>query len=281
METTFDISLLVKAAWSAAVVLGLTFVAERVGPRIAGLLSGAPLTAVLVYFFVGRDLGTGYVVEGIPHSISSFTGTLCFVLTYYWVSARLDRFSVWGGLGLGIVVYFLVAALLHKISFTITSATVLSLSAIALSSRLLQKIRVVRVSRPIRLTAKQLLLRGGLAALLISIVISLAEAVGPHWTGLLVGFPATLLPTYLIIHLTYGKTRTHSMVRNFPIGVTSIIIYIWLIPLTFPAFGVYGGTAACLAVSFVYLACIMFVGRIRLGGASRSTSPPSAPLDPP
>ena len=281
METTFDISLLVKAAWSAVVVLGLTFVAERVSPRIAGLLSGAPLTAVLVYFFVGRDLGTGYVVEGIPHSISSFTGTLCFVLTYYWVSARLDRFSVWGGLGFGIVIYFLVAALLHKIPFTITSATLLSLSAIALSSRLLQKIRVVRVSRPIRLTAKQLLLRGGLAALLISIVISLAEAVGPHWTGLLVGFPATLLPTYLIIHLTYGKTSTHSMVRNFPIGVTSIIIYIWLIPLTFPAFGVYGGTAACLAVSFVYLACIMFVGRIRLGGASRSTSPPSAPLDPP
>ena len=281
MEIPHEASLLIKVALSAAIVLGLTFIAERVSTRIAGLLSGAPLTAVLVYFFVGRDLGTEYVVESIPHSISSFTGTIIFVLTYYWVSARLERFSVWGGLGLGVVVYFLVAALLHEIPFTMTSATVLSLSAITLSSRLLRKIRIVRVARPIRLTATQLLLRGGLAALLISIVISLAETVGSHWTGLLVGFPATLLPTYLIIHLTYGKASTHAMVRNFPTGVASLIIYIWLVPFTFPALGVYGGTAACLAASLVYLSCIMFLGRIRLGPASRSAPPPSAPLDPP
>lgn len=50
METPHETALLVKAVWSAVVVIGLTLVAERVGMRIAGLLSGAPLTAVLVYY---------------------------------------------------------------------------------------------------------------------------------------------------------------------------------------------------------------------------------------
>ena len=62
METAPETTLLIKAAWSAAVVLGLTIVAERMGSRVAGLLSGAPLTAVLVFFFVGQDLGVDYVV---------------------------------------------------------------------------------------------------------------------------------------------------------------------------------------------------------------------------
>ena len=277
METVPETSLLIKAAWSAAVVLGLTFVAERVGTRVAGLLSGAPLTAVLVYFFVGRDMGVDYVVASVPHSIAAFTGTLCFVLTYYWTSARLQRFSAPAGLGLAILAFLGVAAMLSTVAFTLLGAATLTICAIALSAWLVRRIPIVKVGRSVRFTARQLLFRGGAAALLITAVISLAEIVGPRWTGLLVGFPATLLPTYLIIHLTYGKVSTHAMVRGFPTGVGSIILYMLLVPHAFPAWGPIGGTAACLAGSFVYLAAIMRLGQMR----SVAASPPMPGRTPP
>ncbi len=268
MESPHETSLLVKAAWSAVIVLGLTLVAERVSMRIAGLLSGAPLTAVLVYFFVGRDLGIDYVVDSVPYSIAAFTGTLSFVLTYYWTSSRLQRYSALGGLGAAVIVFLAVAAVLAAIPFNLVGATALTVSAIALSAWLVRKIEFIKVERPVRFTLRQLLLRGGCAALLITIVISLAELVGSRWTGILVGFPATLLPTYLIIHLTYGKASTHAMVRGFPTGMGSIILYILLVPFTFPAWGPAGGTAACLAASTLYLATIMFLGPLR-GVAAR------------
>jgi uncharacterized membrane protein (GlpM family) len=263
METPHETALLVKAVWSAVVVIGLTLVAERVGMRIAGLLSGAPLTAVLVYYFVGRDLGIPYIVDSVPYSIAAFSATLSFVLSYYWISSRLQRYSALGGLGAAIMVFLAVAAILASIPFTLAGATALTVSVIALSAWLVRKIEFITVERPVRLTFRQLLLRGGCAALLITMVISLAETAGSRWTGILVGFPATLLPTYLIIHLTYGKASTHAMIRGFPTGMGSIILYILSIPYTFPLWGPMGGTAASLAVSTSYLSLIMIIGRLR------------------
>ena len=52
MDIPHETTLLAKVLWSAAIVLGLSAVAERVSMRIAGILAGAPQGVVLVYFFV-------------------------------------------------------------------------------------------------------------------------------------------------------------------------------------------------------------------------------------
>ncbi len=260
MEISHETSLAAKAIWSAVVVLGLAFIAERVSTRIAGIISGAPLNAVLVYLFVGYDMGTAYVVESVPHGIASFTATLLFVLAYYWVSSRIKRLAVLGSALIGVAVYVVIAAVLVTISFGMLGALVLTVSAIALAIWLFRKIEFVPVERPVRYTPRLILIRGGCAAMLIVGVITLAEALGTRWTGLLTGFPATLLPTLLIIHVTYGTANTHAIIRNFPVGVGSIILYILSVPVTFPRWGVLGGTAASMAVSCAYLTFVMLWG---------------------
>ena len=261
MDTPHETSLLAKALWSAGIVMGLAFVAERIGTRIAGLLAGAPLSAVLIFFFVGRDMGIAYIVDSVPHGIASFSGTLVFVLVYYWTSSRLARFPALGGAMAAIAAYLGIASVLATIPFTLASGTALTVFVIALSHWLLRKIDFAALVRPISYTAHLLLLRGGVAAALIITVITLAEILGPRWTGLLVGFPTTLLPTLLIIHFTHGTAATHAMIRNFPIGMGSIILYILSVPHSFTLWGVYGGTAASLAVAFTYLSVIMFFGQ--------------------
>ena len=47
--------LLAKIVVSVCLVLGLSWVAEKVNPRIAGILSGMPLGAVLVLFDPGSS----------------------------------------------------------------------------------------------------------------------------------------------------------------------------------------------------------------------------------
>jgi len=269
MDTPHETSLLAKALWSAGIVMGLAFVAERIGTRIAGLLAGAPLSAVLIFFFVGRDMGIAYIVDSVPHGIASFSGTLVFVLVYYWTSSRLARFPALGGAMAAIAAYLSIASVLATIPFTLASGTALTVFVIALSHWLLRKIDFAAMVRPISYTAHLLLLRGGVAAALIITVITLAEILGPRWTGLLVGFPTTLLPTLLIIHFTHGTAATHAMIRNFPVGMGSIILYILSVPHSFTLWGVYGGTAASLAVAFTYLSVIMFFGQRWLSPAAR------------
>lgn len=257
MDSPIETSLLAKVLWSAGIVLCLTIIAERVSTRVAGILSGAPLSAVIVYFFVGRDIGTAYVVDSVPHGIAAFTATLAFVLAYYKSSGWFSRYAPLGSAVVAVTVFLIVAFALVAIPFTLTSATLTTVCVIGFSIWLFRKIEFTRVETPVRFTAKLILLRGGFAAALIVCVIALSEILGPRWTGLLVGFPSTLLPTLIILHSTYGAANTHSMMRNFPVGMGSILLYIIAVGFAFPAWGIYIGTLASLAVSILYLSVIM------------------------
>ena len=272
METAHETSLLAKALWSVAIILGLSIVAERISTRMAGLLSGAPLNTILVYLFVGLDMGAAYVVESVPHGLAAFTATLAFVLTYYQASLRIPRYTAVASSLLSVAVFAAVAWCLVQVPFTLASAVGVTLCSCALAIWWLRKIESVSVERPVRLTARILVVRGALAGALIVCVISLAESLGTRWTGLLAGFPTTLLPTLLIVHLTYGPANTHAMIRHFPIGMGSIVLYILSVPWTFSLWGAYGGTAASLAVSTIYLAVVMLRAR---GPAGREAARPS------
>jgi uncharacterized membrane protein (GlpM family) len=249
-------------------VLGLSAIAERVSTRIAGILAGAPQNVVLVYFFVGRDLGVDHVTQSAPHGIASFSATIAFALAYYLGSSSFPRYSAVAGSLIGIAAFIVAAVVLSMIPFTLASATILTLCAIAIAVWLGQGIKLMSLEKPVGYTSRLLLLRAGAATMLIIGVITLAEILGPRWTGLLTGFPTVVLPTLLIIHTTYGAGPTHAIIRNLPLGLGSIMLYIWSIPITFPRWGVYGGTAASLAVSFLYLAAAALM-------AGRRASQPS------
>jgi len=260
MDIPHETTLLAKAFWSAAVVLGLSAVAERVSLRIAGILAGTPQNLALVYFFVGRDMGIDHVAQSAPHAIASFSATIAFALAYYLGSSRFPRYSAVAGSLIGLVALITVAVMLSTIPFTLASATALTLGTIGIAVWLGREIEVKRVDRPVRYTPMLLILRGTVAAILVVSIITLAEILGPRWTGLLTGFPTIVLPTLLIIHLTYGAAQTHAIIRHFPVGLGAIIPYIMSVTITFPLWGVYGGTAASLAISFLYLAAVALIG---------------------
>jgi hypothetical protein len=272
-----ETTLLAEAFWSAAMVLGLSALAERVSLRIAGVLAGAPQGVVLVYFFVGQDMGIDHVTQSAPHGIASFTATIFFALAYYLGSSSFVRYSAVAGSLIGLAAFIVVAVALSMISFTLAGATALTLCTIGIAAWLGKKIKLEPVEKSVPYTARLLILRAGAAAILIVSVTILAEILGPRWTGLLTGFPTIVLPTLLIIHLTYGAPQTHAIIRHFPLGLGSIILYILSVPVTFPLWGIYGGTAASLAISFLYLAVAALAG----GRPSGRHGAPSARLCPP
>jgi len=263
MDYSHETSLLAKALWAAALVLGISAIAERVSTRVAGILSGAPLNTVIVFFFVGHDMGTDYVVQSIPYGIASLTATLAFLFAYYRASLLLTRYAVLGSCVIASAAFIAIALLLVSIPFTLLGAAALSLSAILLALRVFRTIDIAAVQKPVRYTAKLLLLRGGFAMFLVVSIITLAETLGTRWTGLLIGFPAVMLPTLVIIHHSYGAASTHAMIRSFPLGVGSIILYTLSVPITFPLWGVLGGSAASLAIALTYLSAVTIGSKTR------------------
>jgi hypothetical protein len=258
-------SLIAKAVWSAIVVLGLSAIAERVSPRVAGIIGGAPHGTVLVYFFVGLDLGADYVVASAPHGIAAFSATIAFMLAYQQVSSRVRRFSMAASTLAGTATFFTVAAGLAALELTLPVAVVATVTTSAVSLWLMRRIADVRVTQPVRLTLRLLAVRAGFAAILVVLAIAIASSTGPRWAGIMVGYPMTMLPTLLIVHATYGAPSTHALISTFPLGVGSIIIYILAVSATFPSLGVVAGTITSLLAAVLYLGLVMSFGRNRSG----------------
>ena len=255
----FDTMLLAKILVSGGIVLGLSLLAERIGPRVAGVLSGAPWGAVMVYFFLGIEMDSKIVVASVPHAIAGLNGTLLFVYAYYRASLWSSRFGILVAPAVGIAAFMVVVLVLSLVSFSSITALALT-GVVTLTAGLLFRTRMVnlRISWRVRMTPGIIAFRTGLSMFFVVSIVALAKVMGPTWAGLLVGFPMTLLPLLLIIHMTYSKEHTHAIIRNFPIGMVSLIIYLLSIPFTFPAFGISLGTIASLSASVIYLVGLSF-----------------------
>jgi hypothetical protein len=255
MET----SLVVQLVSAIVTVLAMSAIAERVHPRISGLLAGMPLGSVFVYFFTGHERGAEYIVASVPHGLASFTGTLLFVLVYIQVGRRWASLGPIVALSLAMLAFFAISFVLVVTPFTLVTGAALTIVSAFTCGWLFRRIDFIRTSVPVRLSFGLLVIRSILAAVFVSAAIAIASALDSRWAGIMVGFPMTMLPTIAILTLSYDVSVTHAFLRNFPFGMGSIIVFLASVPFTFAPLGINLGIVSSLALSLVYTALAMWV----------------------
>ena len=78
-----DIGLvLIKFGSSILVVLALSAVAERVSPRVAGIISGYPAGIAINLFFFGYEIGPVFAAESALYTAVGLLATQSFVYFY-------------------------------------------------------------------------------------------------------------------------------------------------------------------------------------------------------
>ena len=147
----------------------------------------------------------------------------------------------------------MVAWLLHYIRLNKFLAALIPIASIFLFVYLFRQIKNATIRDRVKLTPRILSLRAFLAGFLILIIIGTAKFVGSRWAGLVSAFPSTLFPLILIVHLTYDKAHVHTIIKNFPLGMGSLITYSLCVSIVYPTSGIYVGTVISLAAASVYL----------------------------
>jgi uncharacterized membrane protein (GlpM family) len=256
--------LAIKAAAAGAIVLGLSLLAERVKPKIAGIIAGAPLGALISFYMLGIEQGPAFVIASVPHAIAGMSGVLVFIAAYHQTSLRAQRLNALVSTFAGLLGYLVVALALERIRFTVITALPVAIAVAVVVGYLFRRTEDVRIARPARLTLGLLVVRAGGAAFFVVSAVALAKALGPGWAGVLMGFPLTLLPTMLIVHLTYSREHVYVMLQGFPIGIGSVLTYLITVPWSFGTLGVHLGTAVALAAAWAYLVGLsLFYGWMR------------------
>lgn len=256
--------LIAKIVVTTGMVLALSLVAERVSPRAAGLLSGYPLGAAIALFFIGLEISPEFAADSAVYTLAGLAASQVFVYGYFKASLRIAGRGVTGSMAAGLAGYFAAAWLLRLVPFSRGPAVLAAIGSMALFIHLFRGIPNVTVARSVRLTPVVLLLRAFLAAGVIVAITTAAHAVGPAWAGLFSAFPTALLPLMLIVHMTYDKAHVHTVIKNFPHGIGSLVAYGISVSYLYPAWGVGWGTLAAFGIATVYLLIYAAVAARRL-----------------
>ncbi|MEQ5774281.1 MULTISPECIES: hypothetical protein [unclassified Thalassospira] len=248
-----------KLAVSILVVLGLSMLAERAGPRVAGVLSGYPLGTAILLFFIAIEQGVHFAGESAVYALPGLIATLAFLYAYYLISKWLLRHAVLvqvAGASLGAFATFVFVSWLGQmVRFTLLSASLSLVAAMIVAIVLFRAIENVSISQRVKITHKIVAMRAATAAMIVVAISGAAAIIGPRWSGLFSGFPVTLYPMMLILHWSYGVAPVHTVIRNFPRGMGALLIYIVSVSFTYPRFGIGEGTLLAFGAATIYLVC--------------------------
>ncbi|MCL5966536.1 MAG: hypothetical protein M1550_04915 [Deltaproteobacteria bacterium] len=127
-------NLLLKIAIVPAFIFGITRTARRFGPVVGGWLTGLPVVAGPIMFFVALDQGPAFASKASLSTLVGLIALSAYSLVYAWVSRRAGwAWSLlWGWLA-----FVAAAMLLERVPFTLPAAFAAASAAFVLAVRLL------------------------------------------------------------------------------------------------------------------------------------------------
>jgi hypothetical protein len=254
-----SILIIIKILITITIVLALSLIAEHVSPRVAGLLAGYPLGAALALFFYGYEISPEFAAQSAVYTVIGLIAIQFFAYCYYLSSAYFKKFTIVISSALAIAGYFFVAWILHFLEPGAGSSVMLTIVSIAVFVFLFRKIENRKIRKKIALSFQTISIRAFFAALFIVVITGTAHLVGPRWAGLFSAFPTTFFPLLVIVHFTYSTQHAHTIIKNFPIGLGSIIAYSLAVLFTYPRYGIVAGTAISLGIATIYLLIYNFL----------------------
>ncbi len=263
--------LFLKLLLAVSMVLGLARIAERAGPAWAGIFSGAPLGVALVLLFYGIELGVEYAAGAAGYALLGLMAALIFAGLFVTLAPRFTEASPWPLLlavsGFGVAACVLLA-LVQWLGMTAASgqtslvgiadpfiplvALLTALMALGVGLKL-PPVAPPRPLRPQPLTREQQGARAAVVALMVVAITSLAHQLTPAAAGVLAGFPLVLFALMLVLQWHQGSAPVVAVVRHFPFGMGSLILYTLMVSLTYPAWGLAWGTAVSMGIALLYL----------------------------
>ncbi len=257
VPTLFTIQLLTSFIVGGGVIALLSFMAERVHSRIAGIILAFPTTVALGFFFLGWAVSPQTAADVVPATLIPLGLSMVFAAIYPYIGELAARFiqnkisQISISYVLSISIWF--AAAISMVIFEINNmfiGVVGYFSLIALAHLLLHR---KKYEKPVTLTytLSQKFGRAAFVGFILVLIVFLGKMVSPFWGGILAMFPAAFSSIIMILHYYYGPQSPFPIMRNVALGSLSLFAYALAVMLVFPFFGFIVGTLFAYAVSVV------------------------------
>lgn len=243
----------IKAISVVCIVLSLSAVAEKLSPKISGILSGLPVGSSITLIFFAIENGTSYVTEVALFNIHGLFAALAFCVGYYASTFYTGKLAVAMSLIISFIFYLIIAFIMSYIPPHIVFTPLIVIILMDIVAIYFAKKENFPIVKQDKVTISDLVFRSVLTIGIFLVVSSLPKYVSPSLAGIFSAFPSILLPLLLIIHFRHSNLQARTIIKNTPFGLSSVAIYSLVVYFTYEKLGILIGTVVALIASLVYM----------------------------
>jgi Protein of unknown function (DUF3147) len=239
------LSFIVGSLWITLV----TILAEKYGTKIGGLVAGLPSTILISLFFIAWTQSTRIAVDATT-IVPIIGGVNCLFIVAYIV---LLKINFWLALIGAFLVWFLLSFGLVFLGFdSFIIALIIYVCLVVICHNMVEKILKVK-SMPgnkMSYTSTIIVVRAVFSGLVIVVAVVVTKVGGPLLGGMFVMFPALFVSMIFVTYFTQGEVFSAAVMKSSILGAISVVIYGMMVRYTYIPFGLIGGTALSIIISF-------------------------------
>jgi len=251
--------LVAKVVVSAGIVVGVTAAAERLGPRLGGLIVATPQLSVLALIFLTIEQGPTFAAASAFWNIPGSCTAVAVYLAYLGASLLVPAprgASIGAGAVAGVAAFVVSAVVMGALPLRPASVIPFAASVCGLTAWLVRTLPDRATLTRVRMSPAVVLARAAISVAVVLTLTSIAQAIGPKWAGLLLGFPVNALPVLAILHFHYGAVVMKPFVRAFPAAAFGICLFNFVAWLAVERLGLVATILLGYAVDIAYLALV-------------------------
>lgn len=245
--------LIIKSISVVVLVLTLSFIAEKLSPKISGILSGLPVGSSITLLFFAVENGVDYVTNVALYNIHGLFAALAFCIGYYISTFYKGKLEISMSLLISFLSYLLIAYIISFIPPHIIFTPLIVIILMLISSVYFAKKQNHSIEKKEKVSFLDLLFRSIITIGIFLIVSSLPKYVDPNLAGIFSAFPTILLPLLLIIHFRHSNLQARTIIKNTPFGLSSVVIYSLVVFYTYEPYGILIGTVLAFVASVAYI----------------------------
>lgn len=215
-----DLLLIIKFTVTPILVGLASLAARRWGNRVAGLIIGFPLMTGPISIFLTIEQGAQFTVSSSIGILVALVGVAAFTLTYTIVA----RFSSWPiSIGLAATMFIVTSALAAPHLTTHGSAALAAYGAILVAVTLMPRHEAAQDK--LKVPGWEIWFRMLATGLMIALVTSIAQLVGPKWAGIIATVPVMVTIMVIFTHGRFGHQTAAVLLRSMTLSLLSFATF--------------------------------------------------------
>ena len=245
--------LIIKSIAVVALVLSLSYIAEKVSPKVSGILSGLPVGSSITLLFFAVENGVDYVTKVALYNIHGLFAALAFSIGYYISTFYKGKFEIFMSLLISFIAYLIIAFILAYVPPHVVLTPLIVIALMLIASIYFAKKENFAIDKKVKTSISDIFFRSLLTISIFLVISSLPKYVPSNIAGIFSSFPTILLPLMLIIHFRHSRLQARTVIKNTPFGLSSVVIYSLVVYFAYAKIGIVFGTIVALIASVLYV----------------------------